>query len=292
MNTLISRLEANGKTKQVGKHTPGSPEWHAQRSKAIGGSDIAVIMNRSPWSSPYTLYHQKLGNISDTPGNALMRTGQILEPAIVQLFQESHPELTVHTDVGTFAHKQYLGYHANPDAIIENEFGDMFILEIKYTTRYWKDGLPENYKLQVLWYQYVTGLHNDAIVAALTPYGYIEYQVQYDPDLVEEMKSAASEFLIRLYNYIEPAQDGTESTLETQRALTVIDEEVDREIPEDIWESLQTALDKQAVWTGFVNETKSLILKHMTGAKYGYVNGEHVLSLRQRGEGKPYLHIE
>lgn len=292
MNTLISRLEANGKTKQVGTHAPGSLDWHAQRSKSIGGSDIAIIMGRSPWSSPFTLYHEKLGLGSERKTSFLMRTGQILEPAIIELFKEQHPDVTVHSNVGTFASKEQLGYHANPDAIVETEFGDMHVLEIKYSTRYWRDGLPEHYKLQVLWYQYVTGLHNDAIVAALTPYGYQEYMVQYDLELVEEMKSAASEFLTRLYNYVAPEVDGTEADLETRRSLTTIDEDQEVELDETLWNSLVRAMDMQSLWTGTVNLCKNEILEKMNNAKYGYVNGELVVSLRKRGEGKPYLHIE
>ena len=291
MNTLISRLEANGKTKQVGTHAPGSLDWHAQRSKSIGGSDIAAIMRRSPWSSPFTLYHEKINPALKEP-SFLMRTGQILEPAIIDLFIEQHPDLDVYPNVGTFASTEQLGFHANPDAIVETQFGDMHILEIKYSTRYWRDGLPEHYKLQVLWYQYVTGLHNDAIVAALTPYGYSEYRVQYDPELVEQMKSEAGEFLTRLYNYVAPEVDGSEADLETRRGLTTIDEENEVELDETLWESLVRAMDMQALWTGTVNLCKNEILEKMNNAKYGYVNGELVVSLRKRGEGKPYLHIE
>ena len=291
MNTLISRLEANGKTKQVGTHAPGSLDWHAQRSKSIGGSDIAAIMRKSPWSSPFTLYHEKINPAVKEP-SFLMRTGQILEPAIIDLFIEQHPDLDVYPNLGTFASKEQLGFHANPDAIVETQFGDMHVLEIKYSTRYWRDGLPEHYKLQVLWYQYVLGLHNDAIVAALTPYGYQEYRVQYDPELVELMKSAAGEFLTRLYNYVAPEPDGTESDLETQRGLTVIDEENEVELDETLWGSLVRAMDMQSLWTGTVNLCKQEILQKMNNAKYGYVNGELVVSLRKRGEGKPYLHIE
>lgn len=291
MNTLISRLEANGKTKQVGTHAPGSLDWHAQRSKSIGGSDIAAIMRRSPWATPYTLYHEKINPAVKEP-SFLMRTGQLLEPAILDIFIEQHPDLDVYPNVGTFASTEQLGYHANPDAIIENQFGDMRILEIKYSTRYWKDGVPENYRLQVLWYMYVTGLHNDAYLAALTPYGYQEYIIEYDPGLVGEMKDAASEFLTRLYNYVEPDFDSSEGSLQTMRSLITVDEELDRELDKDKVAQLRHADAQCEFWAEQLRIRKQEVMKELAGAKYGYLDGEHVVTLKQRGSNPPYLQLE
>ena len=291
MNTLISRIEAIGKTKHVGTHPAGSLDWHAQRAKAIGGSDIAAIMNRSPWSSAYTLYHEKI-NPAVKEGSFLMRTGQILEPAILDIFIEQHPDVDVYSNVGTFASTEQLGYHANPDAIIENQFGDMRVLEIKYTTRYWKDGVPEHYKLQVLWYMYVTGLHNDAYLAALTPYGYQEYIIEYDPELVAEMKDAASEFLTRLYNYVEPPFDSSESSLQTMHSVITVDEELEREVSAETVAQLRHADAMREFWDEQARYRKQEIMKQLAGAKYGYVDGEHVVTLKQRGSNPPYLQLE
>ena len=40
----------------------GSAEWHAERSKGIGGSDMAAVMGLNPWKTPYVVVQQ--GGIS------------------------------------------------------------------------------------------------------------------------------------------------------------------------------------------------------------------------------------
>jgi hypothetical protein len=47
----------------------------------------------------------------------------------------------------------------------------------------------------------------------------------------------------------------------------------------------------QKVWEQQVNLRKSGILKAMQGNKYGRVDGESVVMLQARGEGKPFLKI-
>lgn len=291
MNTHIQRIEAIGKCKLIGTHPAGSTEWLEQRRQGIGGSDIGVVLNESPYKSQYSLYVDKLTPQHATPATGLMRIGQILEPAIIELLKENHLNLSIHTGNLTFASLEDDRFRANPDAIAENEFGDMFIIEIKYTTKYWGKELPEHYRLQVLWYMYVTGLHNEAIVGVLTPFGYDEFGVTYDPEQVELMKQAALTFLSWVENETPPALDGSESTLEATRRRYEIEEELEAEINPETYEQLLNAQEMADFWKGMLNLRKSEIMHQMQGAKYGLVDGQAVVSLRQRGEGLPYLQI-
>lgn len=291
MNTHIERIEAIGKCKLIGTHPAGSQEWLEQRREGIGGSEIAVLLNKSPYKSQYSLYVDKLTPKAAEPATWLMRVGQVLEPAILQLLKETHLDLSIHSGNLTFASLEDSRFRANPDAIAETEFGDMHIVEIKYSTRYWNDGLPEHYRLQVLWYMFVTGLHNDAIVGALTPFGYGEYLVEYDPEQVEVMKQAALKFLGWVENRTPPALDGSESTLEAVRSEHRIDEEQEKEINPETYEQLIHATEMSEFWKGMTNLRKSEIMRELQGSKYGLVNGEVVVQLRQRGEGLPYLQI-
>jgi putative phage-type endonuclease len=291
MNTVIERIEKNGKTRLIESYPAGSLNWLNQRKEGIGGSDISSCLGKSPYKSGYTLWAEKSGYLQDREPSPLMRTGQILEPAILQLFKENHLNLSTHSGNLTFASTENNRFRANPDAIVENEFGDMSILEIKYTTRYWKE-LPENYVMQVMWYQYVTGLHNTAILAALTPYGYSEYSIDYDPELVEQMKQAALTMLSWIDLGTEPGLEGSENTLETVRSMIELDEEQEIELDAELYKSLMHASDMLDFWQKMLNLRKSEVIRAMQGAKYGNVEGTHVVSLRQRGQGLPYLHIE
>ena len=290
MNGIYQRVAKIGIGQLFGTHPSGSPEWLADRKGAVGGSDIGAIMGKSPYKSAVTLWAQRCNLIEEDATNSAMMIGTIIEPAIVELFRYYNPELTVHTPAHTWAMNTDNRLRANPDGFIENEFGDTSILEIKYSRMHWKE-LPEHYRYQVIWYQTVTGLHNPATVAAITADGYVEFQVEFDADLSQQMKLHAVTFLESVQNEEMPAWDGSANTLETIRQLhpDIRDEEV--AVDPDTYNQLTNALDMQELWTQQVNLRKIELMKQLNGAKWGYVEGEQVVSLRARGEGKPYLHI-
>jgi predicted phage-related endonuclease len=247
-------------------------------------------MGKNPYRSSYNLWAERLGYIDPQPTNMKMLIGTIIEPSIIALFEYEHPELQVHK-AHTWAYNFDSALHANPDGFIENEFGDCSILEIKYTTQHWKE-LPEHYRLQVIWYQTITGLTNHATVAALTADGYKEFPVDFDKQLSLEMIERAKEFLESLETETAPAWDGSESTLETVRAMHPEIREEEVTVSEEIYRQLINAQDMQTFWTQQLNLRKVEMMKELNGAKWGYLDGEQVVSLRARGEGKPYLHIE
>jgi putative phage-type endonuclease len=63
-----------------------SPEWLKMRQEKIGASDAPVIMEVSPWSTPYKLWEQKvLGKRTET--NAAMERGTDMEQAAREQFE-------------------------------------------------------------------------------------------------------------------------------------------------------------------------------------------------------------
>lgn len=66
---------------------PGSKEWLEYRRMKIGASDAPVILNKSPWSSPFMLWEQKvLGKEKEM--NAAMKRGVEMEEAARQCFEK------------------------------------------------------------------------------------------------------------------------------------------------------------------------------------------------------------
>lgn len=63
----------------------GSPEWVALRNKKIGASDAPIIMEISPWKTPYQLWQEKLG-LNTNMDNEAMKRGRDLEPIARQKF--------------------------------------------------------------------------------------------------------------------------------------------------------------------------------------------------------------
>lgn len=62
--------------------------WLAERRKGIGSSDAPAVCNKSPWASPLAVYLDKTGQLPDTRENAAMHWGTLLEPLIMQEYED------------------------------------------------------------------------------------------------------------------------------------------------------------------------------------------------------------
>lgn len=274
----------------IGTHPAGSLDWHSQRANAIGGSDIAPIMNKSPWTSAVYLWAQKSGKLIPPEGTMAMKLGNYFEPAIVKLFGDLHPHLTIHTGDYTYESQLNPAFHANPDGVIEDEDGRLSILEIKFS-RYAMPILPEHYRLQVLWYQIVTGLHSPAVLCAVAGGEYREFTIEYDQAEAEQLMKAAEGFLEYVRTGKEPELDGSQSTYTAVRILHPDIEDTETEIDPGEYKLLLDALEQEKFWKQQSNLRKSIIQNSMQGARYGYVDGENVVMLQSRSGGTPYLKI-
>jgi putative phage-type endonuclease len=275
----------------LGDFANGSPEWHELRNEpgVIGGSDIAACAGLSSWTSPITLWAKKTGQIPDevTP-NLSMKLGTILEEPILQLFADEHPELTILT-TGTWANKTYPWMRANPDGLYLDADGNWGIVEVKFSRDYWT-AVPQSYRAQVLWYMKVFGIKQAKLVA-LAGSSYQEYDIEWDQFEADTLFEAAIRFRQACMDLKMPDWDGSNSTLETVRALNpnIEDAEIDLD---DLGVHYFNAVDEADSANTKLTELKSRVIKAMDGKKRGIVYGEHLLSLRSRAGGMPYLHHE
>jgi len=161
-------------------------EFLARRKQGIGGSDIAAIINLSPWKSPRDVWFDKVGH--DGEGNPLeppeetpaMYWGQVHEATVANEYELRTSRKVEATDVlftgeGKHGGKPY--FIGNVDRLvradndipaIDQETGKLNtdrILECKTSSQYaageWgedgTDEIPEFYRAQVQWYMGVTG---------------------------------------------------------------------------------------------------------------------------------------
>ena len=275
----------------LGDFANGSQEWHDLRDEpgAIGGSDIAPIAGLSQWESAITKWAKKTKQIPDelTP-NMSMRLGTKLEAPILEIFTEEHPELTVY-ETGTWANKENPWARSNPDGLYQLEDGSWGIVEVKFSRDYWP-GVPQAYRAQVLWYMKVFGIRQAKLVA-LAGSSYQEYDIEWDEFEAQILWDAAIRFREAVLEMKMPYWDGSNSTLETIRALSpgITDTEVDLDELGMHYINSVTELDKA---TAKMTELKARVIQAMDGAKRGLIFGEHWLSLRSRAGGAPFLHQE
>jgi putative phage-type endonuclease len=275
----------------LGDFANGSQEWHDLRNEpgVIGGSDIPAISGLSNWESCITKWAKKTGQIPDevTP-NMSMKLGTILEAPILNLFANEHPELEIY-ETGTWANKENPWARSNPDGLYKDADGNWGIIEVKFSRDYWS-GVPQAYRAQVLWYMRIFGIKQAKLVA-LAGSSYMEFDIEWDEFEAQTLWDAALRFRQACLEMKMPYWDGSNSTLETIRALSpgIVDTEVDLD---DLGMHYINAVDELEKATTKVTELKARVIQAMDGAKRGLVFGEHLLSLRSRAGGAPYLHHE
>ena len=275
----------------LGNFKNNSPEWHELRNTegVISGSEIGAILGLSPFTSAVTLWAEKTGRIErDVVGNTAMRLGQLVEPAIRQLYQESHTDHVVE-EVGTYASIHASWMHANPDAVCLDETGQGYILEIKHTALYW-DAVPEHYKAQVFWYMFVFGLKK-SVFAVVNAGRYKEYEVLWDEFEWQAILQRVTDFRQNVLDNLQPDWDGSESTFETARKLSPGIEARDEELGQLGIELVNAQTDFDAAET-HLREMKSRTIGALNGAKSGTIDGQVVVTLSQRAGGVPYLTIK
>jgi putative phage-type endonuclease len=275
----------------LGDFANGSQEWHDLRNEpgVIGGSDISACAGLSQWTSPITLWAKKTGQIPDevTP-NMSMKLGTILESPILNLFAAENPELEIY-ETGTWANKENPWARSNPDGLYKDADGNWGIIEVKFSRDYWS-GVPQAYRAQVLWYMRVFGIKQAKLVA-LAGSSYMEFDIEWDEFEAQTLWDSAVRFRQACLDMKMPYWDGSNSTLETIRALSpgIVDTEVDLD---DLGMHYLNSVDEYEKANAKMTDLKARVINAMDGAKRGLVFGEHLLSLRSRAGGAPYLHHE
>lgn len=215
--------------------TASEAEWLEARRNGITASDIAPLMGLSNWTSPYALYHRKLGNLPEQGPDLRMRVGQHMESLIADLFAEQHPEFLVSGDGRRlYAHPDRRWQMATPDrTLLDGHPMDPealeYVLECKTDSSYdgWgedgSDDIPVRYRCQVLWQCDVLG--TDAwFMACLfmhsrklrVYHGIIDEAAVMDLEL---MRAEAEIFLRRVQHGPEPLVDWRPATGDALKAL-------------------------------------------------------------------------
>lgn len=282
------------RAEHIGNFDNGSTEWHEARAKGIGGSEVGTICGLNKWESPYTLWAKKTGKIPVSfEQNEAMEWGTRLEPVILDKFEDAHPELELHREVGTWHHPEREWQIANPDGIYLTNDGTFGIVEVK-TAQYedeWSDGVPRYYETQVQWYLQTFGYSHAYVIALFHGNRYREYEVEASPIAQDYALNEVEKFRKFLTTDAEPDFDGTSSTYETVRVMhpDITDDEVELG-----YLGVQYfQLDEQfKVAEAQLKELKSRILDAMDTAKRGTVEGIWTFSRQARGTGAPYLVVK
>lgn len=238
-----------------------SQEWHALRSRHVGGSEVAALFGVQPdyALSKYALWHVKKGTVPPPHiDNPRTRWGLRLEQAIAEAASEQEG-----WDIkkgGYVSDDTTPGLGCTLDYVVlfdptENGHG---ALELKNTDwlahrRTWTDGEPPAHVLLQLQHQLASTGYSWGAVACLVGGNDLRlYRYKARPKLIAEIRQRVRDFWASIDAGREPPVDGSDSASAVLRALyaTVDDETVDltddNELPE-ICAGYLAAADKRLV---------------------------------------------
>lgn len=190
-----------------------SAEWHAQRAKGIGGSDVAAILNLSPWTTREELFRLKTGQDKakpSTPGKGALWRGAVWEDSIARQYQKSHEADAVFVNCKDSWRSTEREYQtANLDGLVYSldESIEMpnRILEIKTssTPDSWVDGVPVYYRLQALWYMDAFGIGEADFAVLLDDVELREFTIAPEAGEMDDIHGRVAEFVDEVAHYMK-----------------------------------------------------------------------------------------
>lgn len=202
-----------GEATLVGVFSSDSQEWHDQRGRGYGGSDVAAVMNiKGAKTSHNDLFKLKTGEIVSKPGSSgAAKIGHQYEPIVLRKFADNNPDKKVMTSKGSWVNKNRSYQLANVDGLIcENgSTKPNAILEIKTSSRPqdWVDKetgkpkVPEYYRTQLLWYMSTFGIKKGYLAAIINHNEYMEFEVVAKPGEIANMHKKVQQFRNKVNAY-------------------------------------------------------------------------------------------
>ena len=191
-------------------------DWLVERQKSIGGSDAPAIIGMNPWSSPYTVWADKLGKLPPKEDNEAMRLGRDLEDYVAKRFTEKTGK-KVRRENFIITNPQYPFAHANVDRMVVGEDAGF---EAKTTSvmnlKKFKNGeYPANYYVQCVHYMMVTGCAKWYLGVLVLGEGFHDFEIERDEGEIKALAESEEAFWKYVETETPPPADGTVSTSET-----------------------------------------------------------------------------
>ena len=220
-----------GKITKIPTLNMSREDWLKERRYSIGGSDAAAVMGLSKWSTPYTLFLDKLGILEAKEENEAMRQGRDLEAYVAERFAEATGK-RVRRENAILRNEDYPFAHADVDRLV---VGERAGLECKTTStldvRKFRDvEFPEQYYAQCVHYLAVTGLDRWYLAVLVLGREFHVYTLERDEDEIKALMDTERDFW---ENHVKtetpPPVDGFDPTTEAIRTVYADDngEEVD-----------------------------------------------------------------
>lgn len=271
--------------------------WLERRLGGVGASDVAGVMGRSPWASPYSIWAEKIGLVEPEaePETAAMRFGRDLEPVIASWFHDATGLFVAGEQMmiwrpGTpwFATVDGFVFDGPPVEAAPHDTDRhgvaLGVYEAKFTAdpaSAWAEALPEQYELQAQWAMFCAGLDHAWLAAFHLAFGrpvLVVHELERDPPLIEEAVAAVERFWGYVQRREPPPADGHRATGRALQAVHPAHDDDGVELdPEELAE-VRALREARARITDAIEERENGIREALGDHAYGRVGGRLVAS--------------
>jgi len=180
----------------------GSDLWKETRKRYITSTDVAVIMNLSPFKTPYQLYLEKMDLAPPQEVTERMKEGSRLEPIAREWFANKY---NVNIKVGVVVFGIFMasldGYFLNPVS------GNYENIEIKCGVKSFRDAedgvIADYYLAQIQQALHCTWLNKTTYIA-FNGSEVVEIEVKRDQEFIDKMIPVCEEFYKCLMTFTPP----------------------------------------------------------------------------------------
>lgn len=284
----------------------GEAAWLAKRRTMLTASEVAAVLGRSGYDSPFSLWWRKQPDWPQTPRTLEQHIGHKLEPVIGELWAEGHPEAALfRTGAGLWGHHRHEWLGATPDYIgvfptdvrpctcrAEDEGGGhshgcqagtftgvrIEPVECKSDEggdewgRAGTDEIPFHHLCQLVTQCMVLGADRGRLIR-LASKRVTEYVVDLDQhiQLVGDILTAGQAFVTSLESGLPPDIDGHPATTDALSALySDVDKGTEEVIPDELAAVYAEAQATHDAWKARLNDAKNRIRERLgrTRAQY------------------------
>jgi putative phage-type endonuclease len=268
-------------------------EWLAWRRQGIGASDVAGILNLSPWGSPYSVWADKRGFTPDDDATEAMLMGLALEPTIAMLFHQRTGLYVVGAQtrcthpVEPWARATLDGGAAeSPNSDMADALGGFEGKSTSDNPKRWEEEIPAMYMCQIQFQMAVTGMErtwlgvlHSSFGARFRTYGPIERD---EADIALIMERCEQFWFDHVLADVAPPVDGHSATTDSLKAILAkpgAEVELSAEAAEAVADRDRLKADEKLLGER-LTEVENRIRAAMGDATEGLVRGELALSWR------------
>ena len=260
-------------------------DWLALRRQGIGGSDAGAICGLNPFSTPFSVYADKLGLTQEKEETEAMRIGNDLEEYVAQRFTEATGKKVKKCNF-VLQHPQYPWMLADVDRLIVGENAG---LECKTTsafnkTDFTKADIPQQYYVQCVHYMAVTGAERWYLEVVVLGLGAYNFVIERNEEEIKALIDLEREFWENhILAKVEPPVDGRPQTSNAinEIYLPVEGESIDLLPYRELLDKYQVLKKQEEAITAEKELIKQELQVYMATATEGFADG-YTVSWKQQ----------